>query len=79
MQQFKSLACRFSERLILHNQNHTAQHEAVSLGMHISEEDKMVFTCISTQYMLFASADAVKAQLCVKLNGDSTWVCSRVF
>ena len=42
--------------------------------MHISEEDKMIFACISTLYMLLAPAYAVEAllQLCVELNKDGT-------
>ena len=40
--------------------------------MHINEEDVMLFACISTPFMLLALAHAIKAQLCVELNGDCT-------
>ena len=47
------MARRFSERLRLHNENprtnHLAPHHTLSLGMHISEEDVMLFTYISTR------------------------------
>ena len=70
------MARRFSERLRLHNENprtnHLPPHDALSLGMHISEEDVMLFACISTPFMLLAPAYAIEAQLCVELNGDCT-------
>ena len=46
---------RFSERLQLHKENqrtnHLPPHDALSLGMHISEKDVMLFACISTLFM----------------------------
>ena len=61
------MARLFSERLLLHNENprinHLPPYEALSLGMHISKEDMMLFTCISTPFMLLAPAYAIKAQL----------------
>ena len=49
------------------------EHElkALSLGMRISEKDKKIFACISTPYMLLASAYAVEAELCLEI-GDGT-------
>lgn len=51
------MARLFTERLKTHNENPNTHymlgHEALSLGMHISEEDKMIFACTSTLYMLW--------------------------
>ena len=70
------MARRFSERLQLHNENprtnHLPLHDALSIGMHISEEDVMLFACSSTPFLLPAPAYAIEAQLCVELNGDCT-------
>ena len=70
------MARRFIERLKAHNENpnthHMLAHAALSLGMHISEEDKMIFAFISTPYMLLAPAFAVEAELCIELNGNGT-------
>ena len=71
------MARRFLKRLLLHKENprtnHLPSHDALSLGMDISEEDVMLFTCISTPFMLLAPAYAIEAQLFVELNGDGTW------
>ena len=65
------MASRFTERFKLKaqtenpNTHHMIANEALSLGMHISHEDKMIFACLSTQYMLLTPAYAVEAELWV--------------
>ena len=70
------MASRFSKRLQVHNENprtnHLPPHDALSLGMHISEEDMMLLACISTPFMLLAPANAIEVPICVELNGDCT-------
>ena len=70
------IAGRSSERLRLNNENsltnHLAPHDALSLGMHISEEDVMLFACISTPFLLLFPTYALEAQLYVELNGECT-------
>ena len=52
--------------------NHVDVHKLVSLGIHISAEDNMIFAAVSSLNLLLNPAHAMEAKLQIVLNADGT-------